>query len=461
MGSRQARLGLALAAGLLIAALAAPTASANFYPVTKHGDHAPNGCTKSDCTLREAVLAANAHPGKDRILLPSTRAYLLSRGGLPDDGAQRGDLDITNDPLRIYHGSSGWATIDAQGIDRVFEIFAGAKTTMENLLIIGGDHPTSQNGAGGGIHTRVDLILDHCIVSRNHARGPDGSGGGLQALDGKLWILDSEFVDNVTEDTSGALDIGNHGVTIKHSKFSGNRAPFAGVGYFYGDGDSEIGASTFAGNRSTGETGTIYFSESTGSLFVSRSTFSGNVAATDGGGFSARNGDVKMVNVTIANNRAGGNGGGLWVQTPITLNAVTLARNVADADSAGGGEGAGIFVELGSGPMTKVRNTLVALNGYGNGAHNDCAGDPLASFGHNLLSTKGPAGACQGFDEPSDLVRGHPRLGDLKQNGGATKTIALRRGSPAINHANPASAPTRDQRGVLRQDPDIGAFERR
>ena len=52
-------------------------------------------------------------------------------------------------------------------------------------------------------------------------------------------------------------------------------------------------------------------------------------------------------------------------------------------------------------------------------------------------------------------------LDDLKDNGGATKTIALRLGSPAIDKANPDTAPARDQRGVLRHDPDIGAFERR
>ena len=107
MGSRKARLKPAFAAAVALAAIAAPTASADFYPVTKHGDHAPDGCTKSDCTLREAVIAANANPGKDRILLPSKRPYHLSRGGMPDDVAFRGDLDVKNDPLRIYHGSSG------------------------------------------------------------------------------------------------------------------------------------------------------------------------------------------------------------------------------------------------------------------------------------------------------------------------------------------------------------------
>jgi hypothetical protein len=173
----------------------------------------------------------------------------------------------------------------------------------------------------------------------------NGAGGGLQALDGKLWVLDREITDNIAADTSGALDIGNHGVTIKHSKFSGNRAPFAVVGYFYGDGASTIGASTFSKNRT-----------SAGSLFVSRSTFSGNFAGTDGAGFSARNGDVKMVNVTIANNRARGFGGGLWASTPTTLNSVTIVRNVSDSDQAGSEAGGGIYVNPGFSIRVKVRN---------------------------------------------------------------------------------------------------------
>ncbi len=201
MGSRQARLSLAFAAALTLAAAAAPIASADFYAATKHGDHAPDGCTKSDCTLREAILAANANPGKDRILLTSNQPYRLSRGGLPDDGALRGDLDITNDPLRIYHGSNGWATIDARGVDRVFEIFAGAPTRLEKLRITGGKHPSSFDGNGGGIRTDASLWLVHCILTGNHAAGVEGSGGGLQAAtNGKLTILNSTISDNVADD---------------------------------------------------------------------------------------------------------------------------------------------------------------------------------------------------------------------------------------------------------------------
>ena len=54
-----------------------------------------------------------------------------------------------------------------------------------------------------------------------------------------------------------------------------------------------------------------------------------------------------------------------------------------------------------------------------------------------------------------------PRLGPLRNNGGPTLTIALLAGSPAIGAAGPGKAPARDQRGVNRTDPDLGAYERR
>jgi hypothetical protein len=60
-----------------------------------------------------------------------------------------------------------------------------------------------------------------------------------------------------------------------------------------------------------------------------------------------------------------------------------------------------------------------------------------------------------------DLVRKKPRIGRLKRNGGPTKTVALKQGSPAIGKAHRPSAPDRDQRGRKRgNQPDIGAFER-
>jgi hypothetical protein len=83
----------------------------------------------------------------------------------------------------------------------------------------------------------------------------------------------------------------------------------------------------------------------------------------------------------------------------------------------------------------------------------------FGSGGGNLLSV---ATGCAGFGlGAGDFLRANPKLGKLKRNGGPTKTVALKKGSPAIGKAVKAKAPKRDQRGVKRDKrPDIGAFER-
>jgi Ca2+-binding RTX toxin-like protein len=50
--------------------------------------------------------------------------------------------------------------------------------------------------------------------------------------------------------------------------------------------------------------------------------------------------------------------------------------------------------------------------------------------------------------------------GVLADNGGPTRTIAIRADGPAAGAADPASAPATDQRGFARDvAPDLGAFE--
>jgi hypothetical protein len=59
----------------------------------------------------------------------------------------------------------------------------------------------------------------------------------------------------------------------------------------------------------------------------------------------------------------------------------------------------------------------------------------------------------------------NPKLGPLASNGGPTQTIALLKGSPAIDYIPLALCPKTDQRGHKRPDNphesacDIGAFE--
>ena len=83
----------------------------------------------------------------------------------------------------------------------------------------------------------------------------------------------------------------------------------------------------------------------------------------------------------------------------------------------------------------------------------------FTSKGHNLVTVI--SAGCVGFTGPGDFSVADPKIGQLANNGGPTKTIALRKGSPAIGKAGKATAEKFDQRGVKRDDhPDIGAFER-
>ena len=72
--------------------------------------------TKPDCTLRAAIQAANAKPGKDRLVLKK-KNYRLKIMGTGEDGAKTGDLDVTSE-IEIT-GRNG--SVNGKGIDRIFE----------------------------------------------------------------------------------------------------------------------------------------------------------------------------------------------------------------------------------------------------------------------------------------------------------------------------------------------------
>jgi hypothetical protein len=229
-------------------------------------------------------------------------------------------------------------------------------------------------------------------------------------------------------------------VTIDRSTISGNRA-----GGTFGSG----GGIDYAGYASMDMKTTMK---------ITGSTISGNRATYDGGGIRHIFGDLRITNSTIAGNEALGNGGGIdgYGQNNstgvVSLNAVTVAHNAA-------GTGGGLYDGDGPDGFT-VQNSLIALNASNLGG-DDCAADGAGSFaslGHNLLSTLTD---CSGFDAPSDHVEADPRIATLGDNGGPTKTIALKNHSAAIGAASRQTAPARDQRGRKRDaHPDIGAYER-
>ena len=83
---------LALVLGALAVA-SIDTAHGATFAVTKTAD-TNDGTCDSDCSLREAIVAANAAADADTINVPAG-AYTLTIAGMLEDAGATGDLDIT------------------------------------------------------------------------------------------------------------------------------------------------------------------------------------------------------------------------------------------------------------------------------------------------------------------------------------------------------------------------------
>jgi hypothetical protein len=451
-GKDAMRFGMLVVASAAAALTLAATAGAATFKVTKKGDPVPGSCTASDCSLREAVRKANNRNGADKIVLPGKGPYDLSQPGAGDEyGEEGGDLDITDDRVTIVHPGRGKATVDANEIDRVFEVFEDAAATFNKLVIRDGVN-ADDSSEGGGIHTSGSLKVVRSKITGNES---EQYGGGIGMNDpGSLQLIRSTVSGNVADSDGGAIDGGQRRISIVNSRITGNEGGGDGALYLYGD--VVIKNSTLS-NNVVDAGGAIRWSQSgERTLRITGSTISGNRSNETGGGIAAFGGLLQISNSTIAGNTTDGLGGGIFVNNEdadVRLNATTIAYNRADAED-GDDSGGGLFLAEGE---VSVENSVIASNSSTDDAPDDCTGSsPIDSRGHNLLSVE-----CDGFDAGSDLVTDDPRIGPLGANGGPTQTVPLRAGSDAIGHAKRSSAPNRDQRGEKRdRRPDAGAFER-
>jgi hypothetical protein len=276
---------------------------------------------------------------------------------------------------------------------------------------------TNTNDSGAG-------SLRQAMIDAN-ATGAADTVGFAPSLSGQTITLDSQLP--VVTAAGGALTIdgGSAGITVSGSETGLVRLLEAGDG---------AQLTLMKVTVTQGHSGGIL---NKGILEVSNSTISGNSAANLGGGIAEQAGQAKIWNTTISENRVNSNGPG----------------------------GVLIF-----GQAMTMWNTIVANNFVdipGEGSFPNCFGEPITSGGYNLDS-----GTSCGFGTANNsLSDTDPKLGDLADNGGPTKTYALLAGSPAINKGNNAHAVDPDgnrlqfdQRGqgfarIVGGDVDIGAFE--
>jgi hypothetical protein len=404
-------------------------------------------------------------------------AAAFSAGALLNDGTAMLEGDF------ISRNAQTFATPHVSVDDSVGGIASFGRLNIHDSVI------SKNTGGAGGLFLfafGVDILISQCVIDANTALpGGFGSGGiDCTAEFGHIRIENSLIKDN--HSASGAGGMGGFGVRgsvdVIASTITGNIGATGGISTSAG---GQIVDSTISHN--TGDfAGGINCAFAP--LQVVRSTISGNVAdahhAYAAGGISTE-GPLTIDNSTISGNRvlahnmkgnSGGAGGGMLVLNspliggPTSIDHSTIAFNsVLDAPQsnltfAGGING---FTYTYNGYQypadVQVRNTIIAKNVF-NLSDPDVTGTFL-SAGHNLIGVLGST--ATGF-VASDLSGTatfplDPRLLPLANNGGPTKTHALRPNSPAVNAGDNANAPPTDQRGFARIDGDgiidIGAYE--
>ncbi len=212
---------------------------------------------------------------------------------------------------------------------------------------------------------------------------------------------------------------------------------------------------TISGNSATAPTETIGYAGGVfnyGYASILDSTIDNNLATSGVGGLALKGqGPATIRNSTISDN-SGGSRGGMVVGSPLTLESSTVAFNHS-ATVLGGG----IYVNYGDLFPPTLQSSIIADNTVAGDGFADLyiAGIGATLYGANNLVMSANL-------QLSGTITEDPMLAALADNGGPTRTRALRPGSPAIDTGNNAENQSYDQRGyprVIGASADIGAFE--
>jgi predicted outer membrane repeat protein len=434
--------------------------------------------------LKTAISTSNTNNQDDTIELAAGGTYTLTARDSFLNGLPQIAPDGTNHKLTI-HGNG--ATIqrvpainDTAHQFRFFEVNSGATLTLSGLTLTNGNPGNSHGGAiyNNGETASTALFLAGCTIT-----GCSGDYGGAIFNDGyqdpsfpahtaTLIVSNSTFSGNTGTQYGGAIwnESGGIVMNVTNSTFSQNTAVARDAGAIQFDGSA---------GTATGSLSNCTFTQN------SAADYGGAVNIDGAGGFNG-NGDptngsaiLLIASCTFSQNSAtsggavaldGSNGTSSTGNATVSVSNCTLSDNAANF-------GSGIYLSETTAGTTvlHIGNTILAtaVSGANFFLDNITGGTvTVTSHGYNLNDDAG-AGV---LTATGDQINTNPMLDSagLKNNGGATMTIALQAGSPALDKGKRDTIllTSNDQRGVYRpfDDPnianasggdgsDIGAYE--
>jgi CSLREA domain-containing protein len=453
---------IALASGMLFGFHPAFADDAATFTVTKSADTNDGQCSVSDCSLREAVIAANASPGADTITIP-VGTYILTLAGQGEDAAATGDLDIAGDTTLSGAGAAS-TTVNGSSLDRVFHILPGVTAAMSGFAVHNGAAPGNDNLGGGGIlNDEGVLTLTDLLVSNSSSQ----RGGGLRNSLGTVTVTGCTFQNNQAQDQGGGI-YSDGVINLVNSVVSGNGAlRGAGIGSSW---DVTLNRVTINNNTASGDGGGVYSdyiltmydvgisgnqANQGGGLYnfydatLERVTFNSNHSTQNGGAIYNRDAGLTMINVTLSGNGAGPYGGGLYNAGSASASFMnsTIVNNTISPSAEE--YGAGIYQDQ-EAFSVNLGHTII-YNNTRYGVESNCYGNTFAinSLGNNLENGQScNLGVVTGDGDLSQVA--DALIGPLQNNGGAVLTHTPLTGSPAIEGGAEAGCAATDARRVLR-----------
>lgn len=257
------------------------------------------------CSLRAAIMEANAWPGADKITLGWGKYMLDYRGYGPETAGHSGDLDIV-DKLQIEGKGKTKTIIDASNLkDRIFDIHGPGVVSIQGMTLTGGTAMGSNRESPTGDQEEQFV----CPIVKP---ADEADGGALLNRGAIVMLSDMLFEDNRALCDGGAVENNSDGImTIKGCDFAFNTA-LANGGAVENDEDSIMAITTadFQWNNAMENGGALASDDSM--LFLTKGTMTYNSARALGGGIWNGDSDVMTIKRSTITYNDAADGGGIF-----------------------------------------------------------------------------------------------------------------------------------------------------
>lgn len=368
-------------------------AHAATYTVTRLDDPPPNGCLSNDCSLREAVIQANATVLADTIVL-SSGTYSLSRT-CATDTASCLDLDISQ-PVTIQGtGPTTTAVVNAianlpgapidYGHTRVMEL-TGGPVVLQQLSLRSGfvAAPAAGTREGGCVVARsvnltmTDVRVESCALPQ--VTGGTAQGAGVALLNGTHVFTRVTLTANNAAGQGGGLH--QSGGTLTGTSVSvrqNNATSYGGGMHVAGGANVSLGGGSSVYSNGAWQGGGVFVNATQGATFggsgsgaASRLAVTANQAETEGGGVYVLGvnlfGTVPSItlrNLNVQRNVALQHGGGMAMIANGPSVGPVIVHDSEFAENDANGNGGGLYYAH---PQASSEDELLRLSFWDNGA---------------------------------------------------------------------------------------------